>query len=122
MEKLSKKNCKTMAIVCFALAVLCVGISTMRLQQIREANMSNISYGMNFIERSHTESLNSADMIEAALTLQDMKANNAKVTFYTWFRIIGGIIFTAGGVYFAVSAKKKDEGQAEVAEDNSAEN
>lgn len=122
MNKLTKKEHVIIAAVFFFLAAFSVVFSTVRISDLREQNKDNLNYGMNFIQKSMNNEINAFDVIEGKLTLQDMEKINAKVTFYTWFRIIGGIIFTAGGVYFAVSAKKKDEEQAEVAEDNSAEN
>lgn len=108
VKNLSKKSCKTISVICFACAVLSVCVSTIRLQQIEEVNQGNIDYGMRFLTKNALGTLNIGDVAGAAVVLDEMKANNKKTDFYTWFRIIGSIVFVAGGVFFAVNAQKED--------------
>lgn len=109
MNKLTKKECVIIAVVCFFLAVFSVGFSTIRISDLRAQNMSNINWGVNFISRANNDMVFESDKMEAALVLSEMKTINKKVSFYQWFRIIGGIVFTAGGVFFLAYGMKRKE-------------
>lgn len=122
MNKLTKKECVIIAVVCFFLAVFTVFFSTIRISDLRTQNMSNISWGLNFLNRANDDMVFTSDKIEASMVLTEMESINNKVTFYTWFRIIGGILFAAVGVYFAVSAKKKGDEQTKLADINPTDN
>jgi hypothetical protein len=40
----------------------------------------------------------------AEFAMERMRTNNDNIKFYTWFRLVGGLLFTAIGIYFLVVA------------------
>lgn len=109
MNKLSKQTKFIIAAACFLLAVFTFMFSTARMSTLNSQNMANIRYGMSFINKANNNSVDSFDMIEGKLVLNEMEEIADKITFYKWFRIIGTLVFLGGGIFFIVSANKKED-------------
>lgn len=104
MKNLTKKSCVIISVVSFVLAMFVFTFSTLKIDTLHAANDPNLQEGIEFLEKYGAGDYTHSDVYSAEFAMERMRTNNDNIKFYSWFRLVGGLLFTAIGIYFLVAA------------------